>query len=252
MNKPTSFKFSTGVIAYPLVLVLSIWVVFWIEIRSGLRFTTLGIYPLTLSGLKGIILSPFIHSNLSHLYQNSIPLFVLSLSLFYFYKPIAWKIIILGIIVSGTLTWCIARPAYHIGASGLVYILFSFVFFKGIIAKHYRLIAVSLSVIFIYGSMVWYAFPIDETISWEGHLSGLITGLLFAIWFRKSVAQSKKYEWEMPNYNEAEDPFLNHFDENGNFIEHIEEEINDSTSETNEDLNQTKIYYTFKENKSDT
>ncbi|MCO4822298.1 MAG: rhomboid family intramembrane serine protease [Flavobacteriaceae bacterium] len=221
------FKYSTGVVGFPILFVLIIWLVFWFEVRFGFRFNAFGIYPGSLVGLRGVIFSPFIHSSMEHLYHNTIPLFVLSMALFYFYRQIAWKVILYGILLSGFLTWCIGRPANHIGASGLIYVLMSFILFKGIIAKHFRLIALSLLVVFLYGSMIWYVFPIKENMSWEGHLSGLITGLLFAFLFRKTIEKPKKYVWEQPDYNEADDPFLKHFDENGNFIEHLEPELED-------------------------
>ena len=88
-----------------------------------------------------------------------------------------------------------------------IYVLMSFILFKGIFAKHFRLIALSLLVVFLYGSMIWYVFPIKEQMSWEGHLSGLIVGFLFAIIFRKSIAKPKKYEWEREDYNE-DDPSI--------------------------------------------
>ena len=236
MKSHDHFKFSTGVVAYPVFFVLIIWLVFWFEVRFGFNFSKYGVYPLTLKGLRGVLLSPFIHGDIQHIYHNTVPLFVLSMALFYFYKPIAWKVMLFGILFSGFLTWCIGRPSYHIGASGLIYVLVSFTFFKGVFAKHYRLIALSLLVIFLYGSMIWYVIPIEEGISWEGHLSGLITGLLFALFFRKEIAKPKKYVWEQENYNEADDPFLKHFDENGNFIEHTETEEEQPT-----------INYTYKE-----
>ena len=243
MNKQHEhFKFSIDVITYPLLFVLSIWIVFWLEIRFGFRFNTYGVYPQTLKGLRGVLFSPFIHGDLEHLYNNSIPLLVLSTALFYFYRPVAWKVIVFGILLSGFFTWCIGRPSYHIGASGLIYVLVSFTFFKGVFAKHYRLIALSLLVVFLYGSMIWYTMPIKEGISWEGHLSGLITGLIFALIFRKQIAKPKKYAWEEPSYNEDDDPFLKHFDQNGNFIETIEEDITEI-----EDQPKTIINYIFKE-----
>ncbi|WP_299889821.1 rhomboid family intramembrane serine protease [uncultured Lacinutrix sp.] len=240
-NDKEPFKFSIDVIIYPILFVLLIWLVFAVEIRFGYRFNKFGVFPKTLKGLRGVLFSPFIHSGISHLYSNTIPLFVLSSALFYFYRPIAFKVIGYGILLSGLITWLIGRPSYHIGASGLIYVLFSFNFFKGIFAKHYRLIALSMLVIFLYGSMFIYAFPIDEQISWEGHTAGLITGFLFALIFRKEIAKPKKYIWEEAHFNEEEDEFLKHFDENGNFIESIPED---------ESLNEpTEIVYTFKENK---
>lgn len=219
MNNQEDFKFSNGVVVYPLLFVMVLWLVFWFEIRFGFDFTSYGVFPQKVFGLKGILFSPLIHSGIEHLYHNTIPLFILSAALFYFYRPIAWRVLLFGILLSGGLTWIMGRPAFHIGASGLIYVLVSFLFFKGIIARHYRLIALSLLVIFLYGSMVWYVLPIKEGVSWEGHLSGLITGILFAFIFRRNIPKPKKYQWEEANYNEEEDEFLKHFDEHGNFIE---------------------------------
>ena len=238
MKQQDDFKFTTGVVAYPILFILIIWLVFWFEVRFGFNFSKYGIYPLTFKGLRGVVLSPFIHGDIQHIYHNTIPLFILSMATFYFYRRIAWKVILLGILCSGLLTWCIARPSYHIGASGLIYVLVSFTFFKGVFAKHFRLIALSLLVVFLYGSMIWYTLPIEQGISWEGHLSGMITGLLFALFFRKQIAKPKKYAWEERHYNEEDDPFLKHFDKDGNFIEHPDAEIEDD---------QTKVNYIFRE-----
>ncbi|WP_339917005.1 rhomboid family intramembrane serine protease [Yeosuana marina] len=244
MNNQDHFKFYRGVIIYPLFFVLIIWTVFTFEIQYHVNFSKYGIYPQTLKGLRGIIFSPFIHGSIQHIYHNTIPLFVLSMALFYFYKPIAWKVIIYGILISGFLTWCIGRSSYHIGASGLIYVLFSFMFFKGVFTKYYRLVALSLLVIFLYGSMIWYVFPVDETISWEGHLSGLLTGLFFAVFFKREIAKPKKYVWEQDHYNEDNDPFLKHFDKDGNFIE-IE------NLETEVEQEQPEINYIYKKNNTE-
>ncbi len=196
------FKFSPIVIGIPLYFVLFLWIVFWIEGNYELYFAKYGLFPRTFKGLRGILLSPFIHGGIKHLSNNSIPLFVLMTSLFYFYRKIALKILILGTLFTGLLTWIIARPSYHIGASGIVYLLFSFVFFSGIIRKYYRLIAVSLIVIFLYGSMIWYILPVKEEISWEGHLSGFLVGFVLAIFFRNYGPKSFKYDWEVSSIPE--------------------------------------------------
>lgn len=223
MKTNEHFRFSDGVLLAPLVAVLSIWIVFWIEIQYGVNFNDYGIYPRTLEGLRGVVLSPFIHGSVEHLYNNTLPLAILTAFLFYFYQRAALKVLVLGILVSGLLTWIIARPSYHIGASGVIYVLASFIFFKGILAKHFRLVALSLVVVFIYGSMIWYIFPVKDNISWEGHLAGFLTGLLLALTIRVKVPLEKKYDWEREDYREENDPFLQHFDEDGNFIEQKEE-----------------------------
>ncbi len=210
------FKYSHNVLLFPIGLVLLIWIVYWIEVKFGFYFNSYGIHPLELKGLRGILFSPFIHGSLEHLINNSVPLLLLSMALFYFYPKVSAKIIVFGILLSGLLTWLIGRPSYHIGASGLVYVLASFLFFKGIFSKYYRLVALSLSVVFIYGSMVWGLFPIKAGMSWEGHVSGFITGLFFALIFKTNYV-NPKYEWEKSHYNEEEDEFMQQFDEDGNF-----------------------------------
>ncbi|WP_271782902.1 rhomboid family intramembrane serine protease [Aquimarina algiphila] len=225
MNEESDhFRFNTGVIGYPLLFVLLIWIVFWIEVRSGINFNDFGVYPRTVVGLRGIIFSPFIHSDLTHLWHNTLPLMILSAALFFFYQNNAWKVLFVGVFLTGFLTWLLGRPANHIGASGVIYMLFGFLFFKGIIAKHFRLIALSFIVVFIYGSMVMYVLPIDPKISWEGHLSGIISGAILGFFVKRGVVKKQLYTWESEDYNPEEDEFLRHFDEHGNFIENIEQE----------------------------
>lgn len=185
------------------------WFVYWFEITFGYNFNQLGVFPRTIDGLKGVIFSPFIHSNAQHLFNNSIPLLVLLLALGYFYQPIAFKILLIGWIGTGVLTWLIARPSFHIGASGIVYMLVSFIFFSGIFRKYYRLIAVSLAVIFLYGSLAWYLFPIEDRISFEGHAAGFLTGFLLAIVYKNQGPQKEEMEWKQTEFDEL-------FDEDGN------------------------------------
>lgn len=225
MKTNSSINFSRKVIILPLSFVILIWFIYWLEIRLGFNFTKYGILPRNLNGLKGVFFSPFIHSDTKHLFNNSIPLFVLFSALVYFYNKVYLKIVVIGTLLSGLLTWCIAREAYHIGASGVVYLLFSFVFFSGIIKKQFQLVAVSLIVIFLYGSMIWYMLPIKEGVSWEGHLSGFLMGLFFAILYRKKGIVKEKFEFTQTDFDLL-------FDENGNFIK-PEEESSDETLEPN-------------------
>ena len=222
------FKYSNSIIVYPLILVFSIWLVFWFQVRIDSNIRHYGIHPQSPMGLLGVFSSPFLHSGLGHLYNNSIPLLLLSMALFYFYRKIAWRVLFFGMLISGILTWLIAKSGNHIGASGVIYVLVSFIFFKGIFAKHYRLIALSLIIVFLYGSMIWYVFPIKENMSWEGHLSGLITGLVLALLFRNQIAKPERYVWESKSYNEEDDPFMKHFDKDGNFIEILPEDNSDA------------------------
>ena len=225
------FKYSNSVIALPLFFVVFLWFIYWLEIRFDFDFVENGIYPRTFSGLQGIIFSPFIHANIKHLYNNSIPLLILLSALQYFYTKQSLAVISYGIVLSGFITWVIGRDSYHIGASSLIYVLVSFIFFKGIQTKYYRLVALSLAVVLVYGGMVWYIFPkVDDKISWEGHLAGLITGFALSLFYKTpEFKKIIKYDWEHPDFNPMEDKFMQRFDENGNFVNlpvvEMEEEI---------------------------
>ncbi len=180
----------------PGMLVVLMWLVKIIEVLFDLDLTGFGIYPLTLKGVPGILFSPFIHSDFRHLFNNSIPLFFLATALFYFYSEIALKISLWTWILTGLFVWLAGRDAWHIGASGLVYGLASFLFFSGIIRRYFRLVALSLLIVFLYGSMVWGIFPnIYRNVSWESHMLGFVSGIILAIWYRKEGPQEPVYEW---------------------------------------------------------
>ena len=242
MVDSNQLKFTPEVFGYPLLFV------FWIESRFGLNFNSYGIYPRELKGLRGILFSPFIHGSLKHLFNNSIPLFVLSSALFYFYRNIRWRVLIYGLLLTGIATWLIGRLSLHIGASGVVYLLAAFLFFKGIFSKQFQLTALALAVVFLYGGMLWYVFPVNPEISWEGHLSGFFVGLLFAFYFKSNPVQNKKYDWERDDYNPDKDPFLKQFDENGNFIEVPKQLPEESSTEETvaQKPQRIKIIYSYK------
>lgn len=220
MEDSKNFKFTNVVLIVPLCAVVLIWVVYWVEIVYGYNFNSYGILPQRLRGLKGVLFSPFIHGSTSHLFNNSVPLFVLLSFLFFFYRKVAVKVLVVGTILTGVLTWSFARNSYHIGASGIVYLLFSFIFFSGMLRKHYRLVALSLIVVFLYGGLIWYVFPIKDEVSWEGHLSGFVTGLFLTFLYRNKGPQKQEFKYEKTEFDLM-------FDEDGNYSPPTLEEIED-------------------------
>lgn len=210
MNQESIFSKVRENFRIPLFFLIIIWLIYCVEIFFDFNFNKLGVYPRTLSGLQGIFFTHFIHSDTNHLISNSLPLFVLLTSLMFFYRKVAFQIILFGGLLTGLLTWCIARESYHIGASGLIYLLFSFQLFSGVIKKHFRLIALSFGIIFLYGSMVWYVLPVKEGMSWEGHLSGFLIGLLLAYLYRNKGTVKKPHQFTQTEFDLL-------FDEDGNF-----------------------------------
>lgn len=171
----------------PILIFLSIaWAVHLLSTFLGVSFSNLGLYPLRASGLGGIFTSPFIHGSFNHLISNTLSLFVLASLAFYFYEDQAYPLSIWLWLTSGFWTWCFAREAYHIGASGLGYGFASFLFFSGLIERRRETMALSLLVFFLYGGMVAGLIPNDPHISWESHLSGTLAGLGFAIFYYNS------------------------------------------------------------------
>ena len=212
----------TSSVIVPVILVMIMWLVKIIETVFHLDFGFLGIKPLSAEGLSGILLFHFIHGDWEHLFANTVPILVLGTSLYYFYRPIANKILLILIFSTGLLTWCGARSGVHIGASGLVYGLTFFLMLSGFIRRDRKLIIISLIVVFLYGSLVWGLYPkyaIENNISWEGHLAGFVMGIVLAFYFRKEGPQREEYIWE------------------------DEDDDNDSDDDTDPDTNDEKPYW---------
>ncbi len=194
----------------PGILLLLMWIIKIAEVLFGLSAVPLGIYPLHMKGLPGIIFSPFIHSGFKHLATNSVAFLFLGTSLFYFYREIALKTFVYIWILTGVWVWFGGRESYHIGASGIIYGLAAFLFFSGIIRKNPRLSALTLIVTFLYGSLIWGAIPgflPDKQISWEAHLGGLVSGVILSVLFRHSGPQRKKYSWEFEEDDDDDEVF---------------------------------------------
>jgi membrane associated rhomboid family serine protease len=157
MNKTEKRRVKTSLIL-PLFLLLIMWAVKITEYSFNEHWYIYGILPKSAKGLAGILLSPFLHGDFEHLISNSLPFLLLSTALFYFYRSISLKVFGLIYLLTGFWVWLAARDAYHIGASGLIYGLASFLFFSGLIHKNRNLASVSLIIVFVYGSMVWGVF----------------------------------------------------------------------------------------------
>jgi len=155
-------------------------------------------------GLRGIIFSPLIHASFNHLIANTIPLFILTFSLFFFYRRSSYHIFVLIYLFSGIFVWLGGREALHIGASGLIYGLAAFLFMSGIISFNIRLLTISMIVSLVYGGMFWGIFPFKPEVSWESHLWGGISGFGLAFFYRKPVP-AEPLEDEVEDHEEIED-----------------------------------------------
>ena len=182
-------------ILYPLVIILVMWVVYWYANKLHIDLYVNGLYPHKFSGLQGVLFAPMLHGSFEHLVNNTLPVFMLSAGLYYFYPQIAGKVMLGSWTLPYLAIWFFARPAYHIGASTLVYALTAFLFFSGIWRQNRYLASLSLLVVFVYGSLVWGIFPSKEEISWEGHVAGGLVGIWLSWVFRKQGPPTTRYIW---------------------------------------------------------
>ena len=180
------------------MLVSILWAVKIFEGVANTDLSVLGILPRTLEGTIGIIASPFIHGDYLHLITNTFPLLFLGVALFYFYDRIALQVLLIIYLLSGFWVWIMARDAYHIGASGVVYGLMSFMLFSGFIRRDSKTMAISFIIMLLYGGSLFTGLiPAENGVSWESHLSGFLIGIVCAIYF-------KGYKRDVDETEEAE------------------------------------------------
>lgn len=181
-----------GNIFYPLVFALVVFLVHVLRLYF-LEFPIYGIEPRTIEALYYVPLGAFYHASWSHLGSNLLPLFFLGTLLFTFYPSVALKILFWIYLGGSFWLWSFGRSGVHIGASGVIYGLFGFLSFSGLIRKNKSLLAISFLTLFIYGSMIWGVFPLEVQVSWEGHFVGLLWGVILSFFYKKQGPDNVLY-----------------------------------------------------------
>ncbi len=207
MDEKAEKKKFLGSLIIPLLIIALMWTVKIIELSLGTDLSRWGVIPHTAKGLIGILTLPFLHGSWEHLLSNSVPILVLGTALYYCYPSIANRVLLIIYLASGLITWCIGNPeSTHIGASALVYGLNLFLITSGFIRGNRILIVIALIMVFLYVSFIWGMIPslaIPQNISWEGHLSGAIIGVLLAFFLRKEGPQKEVYHWDEEDEDEV-------------------------------------------------
>ena len=180
-----------------LGFVALIWFIQLLNWGLDLGLERFGVRPRELAGLPGILLAPLLHGGFSHLFANSLPLLVLGTGMLHLYPNSALKVIPAVYLGPGIAVWLFARASVHVGASGLVYGLVSYIFVAGLIRRDTRAIAASLLVCFLYGTLAWGVLPINPGVSWETHVAAALIGLALAVALRRlDIPPRKRYAWE--------------------------------------------------------
>jgi membrane associated rhomboid family serine protease len=166
----------------PILLLTAVcWLVFLVNhlIFQG-HFDQYGITPRQIGSLTGIIYAPFLHASYEHLAANTLPLLILGAIICGRSRGEFTVVTVLGIMVTGGLTWLFARRACHIGASGLVFCYFGYLTSLAYFRRTFGTLCLSVVCLLAYGGMIRGIVPTGTRISWENHLAGLLTGIVLA------------------------------------------------------------------------
>jgi membrane associated rhomboid family serine protease len=189
-------------------LALGFVAVLWLipTLGWGLELERFGVRPRQWIGLPGILFAPMLHAGFMHLIANSIPLLVLGTTMLLLYPTASFRVLPALYLGPGMAVWLFGKEGVHVGASGLVYGLVSYIFVAGLIRRDRRAIAASMLVAFMYGTLIWGVLPIRVGVSWETHLAAALIGVSMAIMLRhRDNPPRVRYSWEDESA-ECEDP----------------------------------------------
>ena len=189
---------------FPIAFVILIWAIHLVQVIGQMDFGYYGVYPRRMFGLKGILTSPLIHADFAHLLSNSVPLLALGGMVFYFYRRVALRSFFMIYVLTGLAVWGLADKGFHIGASGVVYGLVTFVMGNGIFRRNVKSVVLGLIVLFFYSGIFVGVLPNQEGVSWESHLFGAFIGL-FTSYFYKEEIEADEVKEEPSWANEPEE-----------------------------------------------
>lgn len=136
-----------------------------------------GLVPRTLSGLQGIVFAPFLHGSVRHLLSNLVPLAVLSWLVMSEGGERYIRVAVLITLISGLMVWCFGRGSIHVGASGLIFGLWTYLMARGWYQRSMSSVAIAMFVVVAYSGLVFGFIPVPG-VSFEGHIAGAVAGVL--------------------------------------------------------------------------
>lgn len=186
----------------PIYLVGLFWFIHILKLSLNWDLDQYGVLAREISGISGIFISPLIHGSFEHLLSNSVPFLILCFLIFLVYPRIAYQSLLLIYVLTGLAVWSFARGnVIHIGASGVIYGMVSFVFWMGIFRRNVKSIILALIVSFLYSGYFLGVLPNQRGISWESHLFGGFVGILVAFILKDTIEKDKVVEWDDETQN---------------------------------------------------
>ena len=161
-------------------------------VYTDISLTHWGIFPRDASGLMGILTAPLVHGSWHHLFSNAAPLLVTTTLIYFFYPRVAIASFFFIYFLTGISVWLFGRSSFHVGASGVVYGLVSFIFWTGIFRRNIKSIILALVVTILYSGYLGGIVPFKEGVSWESHLLGGMMGIFVAFLFKGIIEQDEE------------------------------------------------------------
>ena len=174
--------------------ILTLTVICWLVFLADSLFwhgqlTQYGIIPRRVSSLPGILCAPFLHVSFKHITANTVPLAVLGGIICARNKGEFSVITVAGILLSGGLTWLLARNACHVGASSLIFCFFGYLASLAYFNRTFGALVLSVVCVVGYGGMLRGLLPGAAAISWESHAAGLVAGIALA-WLTSKMTKT--------------------------------------------------------------
>lgn len=167
----------------------ALWVLELVDLFVfGGQLDLLGIRPRTLEGLRGVVFAPLLHGGLGHVAANTFPLLILGSLVLLSGAGRFAGVTALSWLVGGLGTWLTGGAnSIHIGASILVFGYLGYLLARAYYERSLRTFFTALVVGFLYGGALLGVLPLRADVSWQGHLFGLVGGIMAAQWSAKSV-----------------------------------------------------------------
>jgi membrane associated rhomboid family serine protease len=145
-----------------------------------------GIIPHRLDGLDGVLFSPFLHAGWDHLYGNAVPLILVgTFALAGGARRFLYSTALI-MAVSGIGVWFVGDPnSVVVGASGVVFGYLGLLFARGFVERSWWNLGVAAFIGLLYWYQLYNILPTDQPVSWQGHLLGLLGGMIAAVAFRR-------------------------------------------------------------------
>ncbi|MBT8143596.1 MAG: rhomboid family intramembrane serine protease [Gammaproteobacteria bacterium] len=164
---------------WPLVTLIAIlWLIEVVNFLTGHSLNRFGLVPRTTTGLPGIALAPLLHGSFTHLLSNTMGLAVLGGLVALRGRRHFIVSMVALVLAGGLLLWLIGRPSVHVGASGLVFGFFGLLLAQAWYRRTWDSILIATAVVLLYGGLIAGLSPLQRYVSWEGHLAGLVAGVL--------------------------------------------------------------------------